>query len=259
MQEFTGDLFATKGLEYVLVIGYLALLVICWRFVRPQRARDAADSEASAASGPLARLEADYLFHQGHSWARRVSERVMRVGMDDFAAQLLGTVNGFVLPKVGDRLEEGEPGWEVDIGGRRIPVLSPVTGEVVALNEELLRSPETLGQEPYHGGWVLEVGVRNPAAARRNLLAGALAYAWREEAMDRIQELAERSDAGLSRDGDGVSANGLARTLAPEAWDQVARAFLLADGAPTNGASPHVVPGAEQGGGAEEEREVQTV
>lgn len=241
------DLFATKGLEYLLVIGYLALLVICWGFVKPRRGRADA-GKGSSLERSLFHLPEGFHFHQGHTWARSTNgadSSVMRVGLDDFALKLLGPVSGLILPDVGAHLEEGGTGWDVRVNGHVIPVLSPVDGEVVARNETLLRSAEPLNSEPYDRGWVMEVRVRNPAAADRNLLSGPLAGAWREEVVTRVMELADRPDVGWS--GDTEPTEGLARTLAPDAWDHLARAFLLADEA------------AAGAGGQAAEREVQTV
>ena len=248
MQDIAGDLFATKGLEYLLVIGYLVLLVVCWGFVRPRRAR--ADGEAGNGSQPLLDLPEDCHFHQGHVWARPEGDRLMRVGMDDFALKLLGQVHRLVLPEVGTRLEEGEHGWDVEVDGRVIPVLSPVDGVVVNRNEKLLHSPDPLARDPYGQGWVMEVRVRNVAAARRNLLSGRLAEAWREELVDRVRQLANGD--GSEWAGDLPTETGLARKLDPEDWHRVARAFLLSDDGQT-----WTVPGADREGEAAEE--VQTV
>jgi len=205
------DLFATKGLEYILVIGYLLLLAGCRRMVGPRRSRgrtEAADPEhASALSFDL---REGLHYHQGHTWALAEGDDIVRVGVDDFAQTLLGPVTGVILPRVGERLSEGEPGWKVRVGRQSIPMLSPVEGEVVAWNEELLGSPGLLNREPYDRGWLLKVRVRSPVAAMRNLLSGTLAHAWRAQVVASFDEsLLTQPDRS------------------PDAWDRLARELLL--------------------------------
>lgn len=247
MQDMGIDLFATKGLEYLLVIGYLTLLVVCWRFVGPRTSRQAEEERADS-PGSLFALRPGFHYHQGHAWARKSSDGLMRVGVDDFVPKLLGPVTGIVLPEIGTRLEEGERGWDVEVGGRIVPILSPVDGVVVARNSELLRSPDPLTGDPYGRGWVMEIAVRSPVTAARNLLSGRLAQAWRDELVSQVRRLSNGNDIDLS--GGITVETGLARALAPAAWDDLARAFLLTDEAPAwLGA----------GGVVEEEEKAQTV
>lgn len=246
MQDIGLDLFATKGLEYLLVIAYLVLLVVCWRFVRPRSS--ASEEEDGKPGESFLALRAGCHYHQGHAWARKSGNGLMRVGVDDFVLKLLGPVTGVVLPTTGALLEEGEPAWDVEVDGRSIPILSPVDGVVVARNTELLQSADSLNRDPYDRGWVMEVRVRNPVVAARNLLSGRLAQAWRDELADQVRRLSNGNDIALS--GGTTVETGLARALAPDAWDDLARAFLLTDEAPA-------WLGAE--GEVEEEEKAQTV
>ena len=176
------DLFATKGLEYLLVIGYLALLVSFWRFVTPRKA-DAAKK--------LIEVPRNLYFHQGHAWIEPEHGSIVRVGMDSLAEQLVGANATPLLPPVGSDLLEGEPGWQVIIGEDAIPILSPVNGRVVAVNPR-----------PTAHDWLLEVKVHSPAAARRNLLHGRLARVWMRDESDRYLEesLVVRDRTALARE-----------------------------------------------------------
>lgn len=176
------DLFATKGLEYLLVIGYLVLLVGFWRFVTPRKRKPT--------SKPVA-VPHGFYFHQGHTWIVPEHGTIVRVGMDDFAEHLLGADARPILPDVGTELHEGEPGWQVELGDDTIPILSPVNGRVVAINRDVLAAPELVAREPYHHGWLLEVKVQDAEVARRNLLSGHLARMWMREVNHRFEEEVE--------------------------------------------------------------------
>jgi glycine cleavage system H lipoate-binding protein len=240
MESIGGDLFATKGLEYMLVIGYLLLLVGCRRMVGPRRSRSVEGEPAFPSLDALRfHLREGRHYHQGHTWATPAGDGLVRVGVDDFAQRLLGPVTGVILPRIGALLDEGEPGWKVRVGRQSIPVLSPIEGEVVAWNEEVLRAPSLVNTEPYDGGWLLEVRARNPSVAGRNLLSGNLAHAWMEDSAARIENLFRTRPEAVTVES-ASSDVGLARMLSPDGGDRLARELLLsedqADWSPYGGA-----------------------
>jgi glycine cleavage system H lipoate-binding protein len=236
MQNIPPDLFATKGAEYLIVIAYLFLLVGFWRLL----ARSTAERATVALLRRVHRvprvptvrgwfrLPDGYYFHQGHSWAldEPGSGGTVRVGMDDFSQKFLGRPGAFHLPRVGDRLKQGERGWEVEVESRSIPMLSPVEGRVVAVNPEISQSPELVGADPYERGWLLKLQVENTKAAFTNLLSGRLARAWNEATVDRLHHL-QAGELGLLMPDGGVPVDGFVRVLAPESWDELARDFFL--------------------------------
>ena len=171
----TGELFATKGIEYVLVITYLLLLVGCWKFVFPQSKRGGTAREPDDA------VPDGYFFHQGHTWAQLVDERTVRVGIDDFAQKAIGHASEFVLPTPGTPVNQGEAGWEVRRAGEYFAMIAPVTGVVTAVNGDVVQSPGLVNAHPYGEGWLLEVHLSNEACLR-NLLTGEVAEFWMDQA-----------------------------------------------------------------------------
>lgn len=170
----TGELFATKGIEYVLVITYLLLLVGGWKFVFPKSARARTTQEHGG-------VPDGYFFHQGHTWAELVDERTVRVGIDDFAQKAIGHASEFVLPTPGTPVNQGEAGWEVRRAGEYFAMVSPVTGVVTAVNGDVVQSPGLVNAHPYGEGWLVEVHLSNEACLR-NLLTGEVAEFWMEQA-----------------------------------------------------------------------------
>jgi glycine cleavage system H protein len=217
------DLFATKGIEYLIVIGYLVALVIVWRFL-------GASEPVGAMAGQERRvgccfiLPEAYCYHQGHSWALPEDESTVKVGLDDFAHRLLGRPDAVELPGLGTRLLQGERGWGIRLGPISVGMLSPVEGEVVEINHEVVNAPEILCSDPYDRGWLLRVQVPEQRRNRRNLLCGTLARAWLEEQLRAL-----RIDLGLilPEFGARVGCDGFARAVAPEDWHEMASDLLL--------------------------------
>jgi len=216
------DLFATKGIEYLLVIGYLITLVVVWRLFFRESASSAPAREWRV--GGWFSLPERYCFHQGHSWAIPEDENVVKVGMDDFAHRLLGKPDAVELPVLGTRLMQGERGWAIRVGSTAVEMLSPVGGDVVGVNYEVVDSPGILCSDPYERGWLLKVQVPHRRRNESNLLCGTLARAWLEEQLRAV-----RVELGLVLPELGAEAgcDGLARAVAPENWPVLAGALLL--------------------------------
>jgi len=75
------------------------------------------------------------------------------------------------------------------VDSEAIPMLSPVDGEVVAVNQEVLRSPGILSRDPYGAGWLLKVKSDRLAADTRNLLSGKLARDWMETSLENLHPI----------------------------------------------------------------------
>jgi glycine cleavage system H lipoate-binding protein len=215
------DLFATKGIEYLIVIVYLAGLLGLWRLLAGPGARTAPATRDAWAAAPDG-----VLFHQGHAWAAPTSDAVARVGVDGFAGRLLGPPARVRLPDVGAELRQGEPAWTLEVDGEAIDMLSPVDGEVVEVNPRVRDDPAAVVADPYRDGWLLEVAVPRMTAARKNLLSGPVASAWLRQSVERLRSLPAGPLGVVMTDG-GAPVPGFARLVAPDAWGDLARELLL--------------------------------
>lgn len=225
------DIFSTKDIEYVLVIAYLTLLVPFWLLLTRTRAVPAVVQAAAAVRDMVAgwfHMPAGYFHHRGHAWAMPDERGLVRVGMDDFAHKLVGTPTALSLPEPGAWVEQGDLGWRVGVGERFVNMLSPVYGQVVAVNQRVLDDPRLAAEDPYGDGWLLQVRPDDGKASFKNLLSGKLARAWMEEVAASLQARMSPELGMVMQDG-GTPVAGFARELDPEGWDKLAARFLLSD------------------------------
>ncbi len=221
------DLFATKGPEYLLVIGYLMLLIPFWRFLStPARGGLETVSRLVRSLSHWFQIPDTLYYHQGHSWVMPEARDLVKVGIDDFAQKLLGKPKALELPNIGAKLRQGEVGWKVGVDSKSIEMLSPVSGEVVAVNKEILQNPELINQDPYGKGWLMMIKPNNMTANFKNLLTGRLATAWMEATADALWRRMG-SDLGVVYQDGGVVVSGIAKALSPDGWDKLAKEFLL--------------------------------
>jgi len=95
-------------------------------------------------------------YAKSHEWVRVEGDTAV-VGISDHAQRELTDIVYVELPPVGDRVEAGKECAVVESVKAASDIYSPVTGDVVAVNEELSRTPELVNQDPYGKGWIFKV------------------------------------------------------------------------------------------------------
>ncbi len=100
-------------------------------------------------------------YAKSHEWARIEEDGTVTVGISDHAQESLGDVVYVVLPGIGDHLAGGDQAGLVESVKAASDIYSPVTGEVVALNENLEDEPELINSDPYNDGWFFRVKVED--------------------------------------------------------------------------------------------------
>ncbi len=97
----------------------------------------------------------DLKYSKSHEWVR-YEDGVAVIGISDYAQDALGDVVFVNLPAVGDEVTAGESFGDVESVKAVSDLISPVSGIVLAVNEELEDSPENLNEDPY-GAWIIKV------------------------------------------------------------------------------------------------------
>ena len=107
-------------------------------------------------------LPTDFLYSEEHEWINTTSVSegdTVRVGITHIAAEALGEIVFVELPEVGTEVEAGEAFGEVESTKSVSDIYAPVSGEVVAINEELEDNAGLVNEDPYGEGWLYEVKV----------------------------------------------------------------------------------------------------
>ena len=104
----------------------------------------------------MADVPSDLRYTKDHEWLRDEGGRV-RVGVTRFAVDQLGDITLVELPRVGDTLTAAGPFGTVESVKSVSELYAPISGKVVAVNEALKDSPELINNEPYGGGWMIEI------------------------------------------------------------------------------------------------------
>lgn len=103
-----------------------------------------------------------YRFSREHEWVREEEDGTYTIGISHYAQDALGDIVFVELPSVGDALEADEEFGVVESVKAVSDLYAPVSGEVVAVNDELEDSPELINESPYENGWIVRVKIENP-------------------------------------------------------------------------------------------------
>jgi glycine cleavage system H protein len=165
-------------------------------------------------------------YHPGHTWALQESPNLVRVGMDDFASKLTGTVDHITLPQRGQWIRQGQKMCTVHRDGSAVDMVSPIEGTVADINEAVARNGKLALSDPYGEGWLMTVQAPEAKVNFRNLLDGALARLWTQDAANRLQRLVPMAVGALAQDG-GVAMNDLTSHIPDQKWLPLAKEFFL--------------------------------
>jgi glycine cleavage system H protein len=107
----------------------------------------------------------DLRYTAEHEWVRSPGEAEgsVRIGITDYAQEQLGDIVYVQLPDVGEEITAGAPCGELESTKSVSDLYAPLTGQVVARNDELDNSPEQVNADPYGAGWMLEVVPADPS------------------------------------------------------------------------------------------------
>ena len=165
-------------------------------------------------------------YHPGHTWALGESPNLVRVGFDDFAARLIGKVDRINLPQRGQWIRQGQKLATIFRDGGKAEMISPIEGIVTDINQAVTLDPELARRDPYGEGWLVTVQSPDAKTSFRNLLGGAVARKWMEEAAARLRGRLPARAGAMAQDG-GLAVDNLTALIPEQDWVELTREFFL--------------------------------
>ena len=94
-----------------------------------------------------------------HEWIAELSATKFRIGITDYAQSALGDIVYIQLPKIGSEVRANSVCGEVESTKSVSEIYAPISGKVVAVNNNLDSKPETINSDPYGEGWIVEIEI----------------------------------------------------------------------------------------------------
>jgi glycine cleavage system H protein len=105
----------------------------------------------------MSNIPAELRYTESHEWVNADSDGNAKIGITDHAQQELGDLVFVELPAVGDEIGQGDPCAVVESVKAASDIYTPVSGRVIAVNEDLDGDPAIINTDPYDDGWLFEV------------------------------------------------------------------------------------------------------
>lgn len=121
----------------------------------------------------MSKVLEDLRYADSHEWVKLEGE-IATVGITDYAQHALGNIVYVDMPEVGDEVTAGEEFGAVESVKAASDIISPISGEVVEINEALEDTPELINEDAY-ANWIMKVKVSDPSEI--DSLLDAAAYA----------------------------------------------------------------------------------
>ena len=108
----------------------------------------------------MSNIPSDLHYTKEHEWVAPTSTALrLRMGITDYAQGALGDIVYVQMPKIGESVVADKVCGEVESTKSVSEIFAPVTGTIVAINEELASAPELINSDPYGDGWLVEIEV----------------------------------------------------------------------------------------------------
>jgi glycine cleavage system H protein len=103
----------------------------------------------------------DLFYNREHAWVRMEGD-LATIGITDFAQEKLGEIHSVELPEVDASVERDEPFGSIESAKGVFELISPVSGEVISVNEDISDDIGIINSDPHDTGWMIVVGINDP-------------------------------------------------------------------------------------------------
>jgi len=113
-----------------------------------------------------------------HTWARIEENGTVKVGLDDFASKTAGEILFIEMLGIGNEVEYMKPFGEIETSKWVGELYVPFSGKIVAVNQEVVKKPQLINEDPYGAGWLVDIQPTKMNEEIPKLLHGEPAVEW---------------------------------------------------------------------------------
>ncbi len=228
------NIFETKGIEYLVIILFFAILIPFWFILNKQNkiTKQIQETLGFLTAGVL-KIPQGLFYSRNHTWTHLEKSGIAKVGLDDLLLRITGEVQFTNLKKPGESVEKGELLAEVNHHDRILKVYSPISGEIIGANALLTKEPGILNEDPYIKGWMYKVKPFNWVAETNTYYLAGNATDWSVKELERFKDFlavsmkkyGPDSSKVILQDG-GELRDHVLSELPEEVWQDFQKSFL---------------------------------
>ncbi|MEI7500313.1 MAG: glycine cleavage system protein H [Bacteroidota bacterium] len=228
------DIFATKGLEYLIIIAFLALLIPFWIVLNKQvKITRQIQKAIGILSANILRIPQGLFYSRNHTWMHMEKSGAAKVGLDDLLLHITGEVKFNKLKNPGEMVNKGDILTEIDHNGKLLQIFSPVSGKILDTNTILNENPGLMNEDPYGKGWIYKIKPSNWISEAKSCYFAEEATHWSEKELVRFKDFlavtmknySPEASMVILQDGGELCDHSLS-TLPNEIWMDFQKEFL---------------------------------
>jgi glycine cleavage system H protein len=229
------DIFDTKGVEYLFVIGYLLFLIIFWNLANKHEGIIKQIKKVmNYLTAGILRIPQGIFYNKYHTWTHLDESGVASVGLDDFLQHITGKVKFTQLRNPDEMINKGDLLIQIDQDGKHLEIFSPISGRILDANSALNEHPDIFNEDPYKRGWIYKIKPSHWRKETNSYLLAEEATNWSLKELDRFKDFltggpmkkySSEPSMILLQDG-GEIRNNILSELPDEVWKDFQEEFL---------------------------------
>lgn len=170
-------------------------------------------------------------FGKGHTWVSLRSSGNIQIGVDDFMKKIVGKIDKISMKAVGTKIKRGEPLFTVEQNSKKLSFVSPVSGSIYSLNDNMLENPGRFLKSSYENSWLCTVKPDNLSVELKMMRIADEATKWIKDEMIRMKDFIaginiENSVVGATLHDGGMPVIGTMQFMDDKAWKKFEQEFL---------------------------------
>lgn len=232
MEGFTyHNIFETKGIEYIIILGFFAILIPFWIILN--RRVELRKTLRKLLSPSLLKIPQGVYFSRNHTWCYLERSGNARIGLDDLLVHITGKVHLVNIPEIGTHINKGDLLAVVEHEGKKLTILSPLSGEIITRNPRLKKEPQLLYEDPIRDGWICKIRPINWISETQHYYLAEKATEWTHAELVKIKDfIVSSANRGtgmesqvILQDGGEIRENSLSE-MPEEVWHSFQSRFL---------------------------------
>jgi glycine cleavage system H lipoate-binding protein len=167
-----------------------------------------------------------YCFHPGHTWSLKEGADNARIGIDTFAANLMGKIDEVKVVGENRWVRQGQKVMTIRSGKDSFDLVSPVEGVITAINRDVVDDPTLAARDPYQKGWIALVKSPDLPTNQKNLVQDTMVAPWLQNNVTRLNGMVAQLAPTMAADG-GVPMAGLLARVEPDVRQKLIKEFFL--------------------------------
>jgi glycine cleavage system H protein len=202
MDGFTyHNIFDTKGIEYLAIILFFAILIPFWYLLNKQaRLSRQIQKTLDNLTFDALKIPQGLFFSKNHTWTHLEKSGIAKVGLDDLLMHITGGVKFSSLKQPGEKINKGDLLAEINQNGKHLKVFAPISGEILDANPLLTSGNELLNEDPTSKGWIYKVKPFKWIAETNSYFLADDATKWSASELERFKDFLASSMAKYSPD-----------------------------------------------------------